>query len=98
MVISLPFMRDPGKVIVFRGEDGDAPLRIATANRGANGAGASWNRGARARDWNENQVIIRFDGNRMGIYREGFGDWNRLVLSLSEGVNDAKQLIGAERR
>ena len=98
MFVFLSFMRDPGTVIVFRCEDGDAPLRIATANRGANGAGASRNRGARPRDWNENQVIIRFDGNRMGIYRGGFGDWNRLVLSLSEGVDHAKQLIGAKRR
>ena len=98
MFIFLPFMRDPGTVIVFRREDGDAPLRIATANRGANGAGASWKRGVRPGDWNENQVIIGFDGNRMGSSRAGCGDWKRLVLSLSGGVNYAKQLIGAKRR
>ena len=90
MFIFLPFMRDPGKVIVFRCEDGDAPLSIATTNRGANGAGASWKRRARPGDWNVNQIIIRFDGNRMGSSSGGFGGWNRLVLSLSESVNYAK--------
>ena len=83
---------------MFCREDGDAALGIATANRGANRAGPSRKRRVRPRDWNENQIIIRFDGNRMRINSGGFGDWNRLVLSLSEGVNYTKQLIGPKRR
>src|SRR5260370_12888847 len=97
MFILLPLMRDPGAVVMSRCEDGDAALSIATAYRGANSAGPSRKRPIRPGDRNVNLVLIGLDRNRMGIYRGGLGYWNRLVLSVSEGVNHSKQLLGSIR-
>ena len=83
---------------MFCREDGDAALGIATTNRGANSAGTSRKRRVRPGNRKVNLVMFRFDGNRMGIDCGGRGGCNRLVFPLSEGVNYAKQLIGAKRR
>jgi hypothetical protein len=98
MFVFLSFMRDPGTVIMLRCEDGDAALDIVAANRGADGADASRKRRVRPGDRNVNLAIIRLDGNRVGIYRGGLGYRNRLVLSVSEGVDHSQQLIGTKRR
>jgi hypothetical protein len=98
MFVFLSFMRDPGTVIMLRCEHRDAALSIAASNRGANSAYAIRKCRVRPGNRNVNLVLMGVGGNRMGIDRSRPGYWNRLVLSVSEGVDHSKQLIGAIRR